>query len=328
MSTDDHPLRFYWNVLKASGARFADEDVPTRSAALAFYMVFSLPPMLLIILWTAGRVYREAAVREAVFAEIGAMVGEEGARQLMATIEGLDIQEPTWWATAAAVGAMLVTASTVLVTTQSALNRIFEVEPADTAGMGVWRMLRGRLVSFAMLVTVSFLLTVSLVVDALITAVDLFLARWIGGLSNLLMVVDSMLLDLAAMTVLFALLFRYLPDLRLEWRDIWFGALMTACWFMLGEYLIGFLIGSSEAADLYDAAGSVLVLMLWVYYASAIFLFGATFTATRAGLQRRNGRTVAIRRREANHFEPGQRPPKEEVSRCHGPRSEAESRKP
>ena len=282
MGPDDHPLRFYWNVLKASAARFTDKDLPTWSAALAFYMVFSLPPMLLIILWTAGRLYQEAAVREAIFSEIGAMVGEEGTRQVMATIEGLDVQEPTWWASAVAAGAMLVTASTVLITLQKALNRIFDAPAAESPGSSVWQVVRGRLVSSAMLVTLSFILSVSLAIDALITAIDAFLARWLGELPTWLGVVDSILLDLGATTVVLGMLFRYLPDVKLSWRDVWFGALLTAGCYTLGEYLIGFFIGSSEVAGLYDAAGSILVLMLWVYYASAIVLAGATITATRA----------------------------------------------
>lgn len=124
----------------------------------------------------------------------------------------------------------------------------------------------------------------SLFVDTLITASGRLVARWISGMSYYVILLDSFLLEVAATTLLFAMFLRYLPDESLRWKDTWFGALVTAVFFATGKYLIGIFIGSSETASLYDAAGSILVLMLWVYYASAIFLFGAAFTFVRARL--------------------------------------------
>ena len=135
-----------------------------------------------------------------------------------------------------------------------------------------------------MLASISFILLVSLVMNAIITEIGRQLSQWIGKLAVYLMVFDAMLLDLGATTVLFAMYFRYLPDDKIKWQDTWFGALLTAVVLTGGKYLIAIFIGNSEVADLYDAAGRILVLMLWVYYASAIFLFGATFTFTRAQL--------------------------------------------
>jgi membrane protein len=245
-------------------------------------MVFSLPPMLFIVFWTGELMYQEVEIRETVFSEIGALVGEEGARQLMGTIEGLNIEHPNLLAKLVGIVILLFTASTALVTIQNALNRLFEVPPADTMGKGIWQFIRHRLVSFAMLIILSFILSVSLIVDAAISALDLSLAAWLGQFSHALVVIDSLLVELLAMTLLFALMFRYLTDARLKWRDILISALLTAVLFSLGEYLIGYLIGSNEIANLYDAAGSVLVLMLWVFYASAILFFGASFTVSRA----------------------------------------------
>jgi membrane protein len=198
------------------------------------------------------------------------------------TVEGLDVQEPTWWATAVAIGAVLFTATTVLSTLQNALNRIFRVEREGSAASSIWRVLRDRILSVAMIVTVSFLLTVSFVVDAFLAQVGQFLAEWIGEGAALVVALDSFLLEFLATTVLFMLVFRVVPDVTLEWRDIRFGALLTAILFVVGKNLIASIIGQSNAADLYDAAGSILVLMLWVYYASALVLFGAIFTFTRA----------------------------------------------
>lgn len=287
-------VRFYGRVLEEAVARFLKEDALTQSAALAYYMIFSLPSILMIILWTAARFYREVAVREAVFSEIAGLVGKEGAGQLSATVEGLNIHALTWWATLAGIGLLVVTATTVLVTMQTTLNRLFEVEAADGEGLGIWKMLYHRLVSTAVLGTISFILLVSLLVDALISALAGFVSPWLGGWETYVMAFDAMLLRLVASTALFVMLLRYLPDVRLRWKDIWFGALVTAGLFAAGKNLIALLIGNSSAAGLYEAAGSVLVLMLWVYYGSATFLFGASFTFTRAKLlqEEREGRAL------------------------------------
>jgi len=276
-------LRFYWQVLKASIGKFADKGATTHASAMAFGMVFSFPPMLFIILWVAGRFQRDAEMRNALFAEIETLVGEDGALQLMATVENVDASEPTRWATALALGVLVFAASSVLVSARTALNSIFEVQASEA---GVWTELRGRFVSSAMLLTLTMILLVSLVVEALIASLGAAVERWIGEPAKYVLAFDYLLFDLVAITILVAMFFRYLPDAHLRWKDIWPGAAVTAGLFSVGQYLIGFLIGESQAATFYDAAGSVLVLMLWVFYASAIFLFGASFTSARAELLR------------------------------------------
>ncbi len=275
-------LRTYWKILKNSFSKFSDNNVLTHSAALSYYTIFSLPPMLLIILRIATQFYNEEEVKAAIFGQIADLVGQDGAQQLVNTINKLNIFEPTWWATAVGAAVLLFTATTVFVTMQNALNAIFSVKPVETKAFGLLKMLRDRFVSFALLVSIAFILLVSLLVDALLTAFGHHLQEWIGDISIVMIFVTSVALPLAVITLLFALLFKFLPDARLRWGDTWFGAFVTAVLFELGKYLIGFYIGNSETASLYDAAGSVLVVMIWVYYASAIFLFGATFTYVRA----------------------------------------------
>ncbi len=275
-------LRTYWKILKNSFSKFSDNNVLTHSAALSYYTIFSLPPMLLIILRIATQFYNEEEVKAAIFGQIADLVGQDGAQQLVNTINKLNIFEPTWWATAVGAAVLLFTATTVFVTMQNALNAIFSVKPVETKAFGLLKMLRDRFVSFTLLVSIAFILLVSLLVDALLTAFGHRLQEWIGDISTLMVFVTSVALPLAVITLLFALLFKFLPDARLRWGDTWFGAFVTAILFELGKYLIGFYIGNSETASLYDAAGSVLVVMIWVYYASAIFLFGATFTYVRA----------------------------------------------
>ena len=269
-------------ALKASFVTFSARGMMTHAAALSYYMVFSFPPMLFIVLWIAARFYREEAMRGALTGELGELVGSDGARQLMATIEGLDLNEPTWWASAVGVGAMLFTATTVLVTARNALNRIADVGAARAEHGSVWKLFLERMVSFAMLATISLILLVSLVLDALIASLRNLVAEWHGPLASALTAFDSVLMDVGASTVLIALFIRFLPDTAPPWRDIWAGSCLSAVVLAAGQNAIGALVGRSHAADLYAAAGSVLVLMLWVYYASAIFLFGATFAFSRA----------------------------------------------
>ena len=196
----------------------------------------------------------------------------------MTTIGDLSIEKPTIWATVIAVVVMLFTASTVLVAGQNALNRLLGYEAKRAPAQALWRMIRDRFLSLAMLLTIAFIMSVSMVLNALVVLLGSVLDSWNPSIASLVTFLDDAMVDLIVMSALFTMLFRYLPDVRLKWREIWFAAFLTADSVYGGQYLIGYIIGQSDAANYYDAAGSVLVLMLWVYYSSAIFLFGAVYT--------------------------------------------------
>ena len=279
---------FYWKVLKNAMIGFVNKGAFTQSAALAYYMVFSLPPMLLIIFWSAGLFYDEVLVREAIFNEFSKLIGENGSGQLMTTIEGLTSKKPTWWETTIGVGTLLFMVSTVYVTIQEALNRIFEIKITRSIAQGIWITLRDRFLSIAMLGIIALILTFSMVVSALIDAFAGNIENWIGDYAIWLRLFDNVLLNFIGLTLLFALMFRYMPDEKIKRSETWFGAVFTAILFIVGKSLIGIFIGNSQVADFYDAAGSILVLMLWVYYSSAIFLFGAIFTHSRTKLLNNN----------------------------------------
>ncbi len=284
MQFDSNILNFYLQVLKKSIVRFFNLDMPMHAAALSYYMVFSLPSMLLIIFWTSAHVYEEGAVREAIFTKIGSLVGHQGARQIMATLEKLSVEQPTFWASALGLGILLFFATSVFDAMRTAFNKMIPPEADESAGRSVWKLLRIRFIAFAMLISISFILLVSMVIHALISWVGVHLGQWVGETANFIVTFDFILLELGTTALLFGLYFRYLPDIRLKWRDIWLGATLTAGLLIMGKSLIAFFISNSTVADLYDAAGSILVLMLWVYYSSAILLLGATFTFTRAEL--------------------------------------------
>lgn len=275
---------FYWKVLKDSAERFLEEDTITTSAGIAFYMVFSLPPMLLVIFWISGFWYEEILVREAVFDEFGVLIGKQGADQLMNTLDKLSANKPTVWATIIGVGTLLFTASTVFVTLKKALNKIFEVTGKKTVKQGIVWMLLDRFLSIAMLSILAIILTLSMILNTLITAFNETLEKWLEDSNIWLVLFDHFVISLITLTLLFAITYRSIPDTRLKWKDTWFGAISTALLFIAGESLIEISIGNSQFANYYDAAGGLLILMLWVYYSSAIFLFGATITHFRAKL--------------------------------------------
>ena len=294
MHIDSNTLKFYPEVLKESIVRFFDDDMPIHAAALSYYMVFSLPSMLLIVLWTSARFYDEVAVREAIFAKIGGLVGHQGAGQIMATLEKLSVEQPTFWSTALGLGILLFFATSVFDAMRTALNKIAKVQTSDSVMRSFWKLLRIRFIAFGLLVSMSFILLVSMVIHALITKISDHLVSWFGEVAEFIVAFDFVLLEFGTISLLFALYFRYLPDNRLRWRDICLGAALTAGLLIIGKSLIAFFISNSTVADLYDAAGSILVLMLWVYYSSAILLLGATFTFTRAELLN-NGRDKSAR---------------------------------
>ncbi len=267
----------HWNILKNSLTKFSEDDIFTHAAALSYYTIFSLPPMLVVILFTTTRFYDESVVKNALYNQIGSMVGKEGAQQLLQTIEKMNVFEPSLWATILGVGILIFTSTTVLVTMQNALNKIFEVK-AKPEGWGILKMITDRFLSFTLLIALGFVMLVSLSVNAIIETFGKYLQDLYGGFSILLYTLTNWILPFAIITIMFALMFKFLPDARLKWNDTWFGAILTSILFMAGKHLISFYIGTSNVAGLYDAAGSIMVIMVWVFYASIIVMFGAVYT--------------------------------------------------
>jgi membrane protein len=187
---------FYWAVLKDSVVKFIDDDLQAHAAALSYYMIFSLPSMLLIVLWLSGQFYDEAAVRQAIFTEIGRMVGEGGAQQLMGTIDKFSIQKHSAWAGIVGLAVLLFFATSVFAAMRSSLNHVMQVKTVVSVRRGILSLLRARVIAFAMLISLSFILLVSLVLDALITATSAFLVLWIGDVASYIVFFDFLLLDL------------------------------------------------------------------------------------------------------------------------------------
>jgi membrane protein len=241
-------------------------------AALAYYTVFSLAPLVLVAIAIAGLVFGEKAAQGEIADEIQNVVGPTVAAAIQSMLESA--RDATGSTTASIIGIVLLIfgASGVFVQLQSSLNAIWDV-PTRTTG-GLWGFIRTRLLSFAMVLVIGFLLLVSLIVSTALSAMTGYLAPGQVALYELI----NQVVSFGLITVLFALIFKYLPECPVKWDDVWIGAAVTALLFILGKYLIGLYLAKGGAASAYGAAGSLVIILLWVYYASQILLFGAQFT--------------------------------------------------
>jgi membrane protein len=284
-------LRLYASLFKQAALAWIKDGAASMGAALAFYSAFSLAPLLLIVMAIAGLVYGADAARKAVVQQFAELIGPVGADAVGALLKAASTAETGGVATAIGVILLLVGATTVLVELENDLDRIWEAAPREQNGLV--SLVRVRLISFGMILGIGFLLIVSLVAGSAIAAVS---AHWNSSTigTTALFAIDFAL-SVAIFTALFGMLYKWLPNVYIAWRDVWTGALTTAVLFNIGRLAIGAYLGRSATASAYAAAGSVLVLLLWLYYSAQIFLFGAEFTWVHAKHRRAThaGRTAA-----------------------------------
>jgi membrane protein len=255
---------------------WSKDNVPRLGASLAYYTLFAVSPILLIAIAIAGAVYGPDAVRGQIVNEIGGLIGTEGAQAIQAILQGAHRNPTGTLAVIIGTATLIIAASGAFLELQHALNTIFRVK-TDPDKSGLKRLILSRLRSFGLVVSIGFLLLVSLLVSAALTALSNRIERNIVGGALLLQVIN-IIVSLAVMTLLFGLIYRLLPDVRLAWRNVWIGAFVTSLLFSIGKFLIGLYLGHSTVASSYGAAGSIVVLLVWVYYSAQIILLGAEFT--------------------------------------------------
>lgn len=280
-------MRRLWTVLTDAAAGFAADDCLSRGAAIAYYTVFSLAPMLVIAIAIAGFAFGEEAAQGAVAAQIEGLVGREAAEAVQNMIRGAAETGGGTLATLIGVGSLLLTASGTFSELQGSLNAIWKTEtpptePGSTVQQ-VSRFLRAKAAAIGLVAATGFLLLVSLVVSAAVSAMGTWLSAVMPGL-GLLVAALNIAISVALIAALFAAIYKVLPDRRIAWRDVILGAVVTAVLFTVGKWLIGWYIGSGAIVSSFGAAGSLAVLLLWVYYSAQIFLFGAEFTRAWAGI--------------------------------------------
>ncbi|MGQ3052048.1 MAG: YihY/virulence factor BrkB family protein [Roseateles sp.] len=266
----------WWALIKAALSAWIDDYAPSMGAALSYYTVFSLAPLLVIVVSVAGLLFGDEAVRGELFAQIAGLMGPEAAKAIQDMLAA--VSKPGAGALGTIVGAvvLLVGATTVFAELQDALDRIWRA-PARTGSSGLWGLLRARLLSFGLILGVAFLLVVSLVTSALIAALGKWWGGWFEGWEVLAQGLNTFV-GFGLTTAVFALIYKVMPRVKVGWGDVWVGAAVTALLFTLGRLLIGLYIGKSGIASGFGAAGSIAIVFVWVYYSAQIFLVGAEFT--------------------------------------------------
>ena len=292
-----------WTLIKDTVASFIADDALGRGAAIAFYAVTSLGPVLLIVIAVAGLAFGADAARDAIVGQFSGLMGQQSAELLQNIVKSASARTSGTLAGILGVVTLFLTASGVFSEMQAALNAFWKVEPKGTT---VGRLVRARAASLGLVVAMGFLLLVSLAISAGLAALSSYLDARLP-LASLALQGINFIVSLSLISVLFAAIYKVLPDKKLEWRDVGVGAVATAILFNLGKFLVGLYIGSSAIASSYGAAGGLIIVLLWIYYSAQIFLLGAEFTKAYAGrhgsqraqLRREPARPVASDRRES-----------------------------
>ena len=268
-------LRAVLALLKETFSEWYGDNAPRLGAALAYYTVFSLSPLLIIVIAFAGLVFGREAAQGQIVAQMQGLIGEESARAIQAMIESARKPSSGIIATVIGILTLLVGATGVFGELHDALNTIWEVKPKS--GLGLMAIIRDRFLSFAMVLGIGFLLLVSLAVSAGLAALGKFMDGMLPGAIYIGEIVNF-IISFGVIMLLFAMVYRILPDIEIAWSDVWIGAAFTSLLFTIGKFLIGLYLGRSSVASAYGAASSLAIILIWVYYSAQIFLFGAEFT--------------------------------------------------
>src|SRR5918999_2343515 len=267
------PIKHGWSLLKKATSAWSNDYAPSMGAALSYYTLFSIAPLLLIVIAIAGFFFGDEAVRGEITAGLSGLMGEQGGKAIEGMVAAAAEPKEGMIATVIGVIVLIIGATTVFGELQNSLDRIWRA-PAREAG-GVWSLLRSRLLSIGMILGIVFLLMVSLVFDAVLQTLG---KAWGTEGWQVVAQVVNFIVGFGLTTEGFALIYKLKPRARIEWHDVWVGAVVTAALFTIGKYLISLYIGRSAVASSFGAAGSLVVVMIWVYYSAQIFLLGAEFT--------------------------------------------------
>ena len=266
-----------WRVIKSAVDEWNKDNAARLAAALAYYTIFSIAPLLILVIAIASLFFDSAAVRDQLMAQIQSLVGVDGADFLRSVLDNANRpgEQSGWVASAVSIGLLILGATGVLTQLQTALNVVWDVKVKP--GMGFWAVIYKRVLSFGMVLGIGFILLVSLVLSAMVAGFSNYLHNVAPGLDSFSQVL-SFVVSFGVTTLVFALIFKFVPDVKISWGDVWFGGIVTALLFSLGKVLIGLYLGNSSFGSTYGAAGSVIILLVWVFYSAQILFFGAELT--------------------------------------------------
>ena len=268
-------LKGIWQLLKTTGQCWVKDNAARLGAALSYYTIFALPPLFVIVIFIGSLWLDERAVRSGLLEEVGGLIGKQGSEAIQSALTATNPHTTGLTASILAIGTLILTATGLFIELQSDLNSIWGVE--EKPGQGIWGFIKTRLLSFAMVVVIGFLLLVSLIVSAALAAIGKYFTALVPGL-NFVWTVVNWIVSFGVITVLFAMIFKVLPDVKIAWRDVWIGAGLTSLLFTAGKTLLGLYLGRNSTVTAYGAAGSLVLILLWVYYSAQILFFGAEFT--------------------------------------------------
>jgi membrane protein len=273
-------LQRSWEILKQTVLNFFQDDSFSYASSIAFYTIFSLPAILIISLSVGSTFYERDVVQEELINQVARLVGPESAGDIEQILINAALDSTGTFAKIVGIATLVFSATTVFISLQASLNKIWGIKPKPERGFV--KYLLDRLISLAMVMSVGFILLVSLVFDTVLVVVQTGLSKILAGWTLHIVTALNVVISLALITVIFALMFKVLPDAKIKWRDVWVGAIVTTAFFMLGKYMIGFYLGNSSVNSAYGAAGSLVIILIWVYYSTVIFLFGAELTSVYA----------------------------------------------
>ena len=261
---------------------FSADNIFKYSASLAYYTVFSIAPLLVVISTLFGFFFGKEAMQGQIYQQLNNLVGSKAALQIQEIIKNIHLAHDSFFATVVGLIVLLIGATSIFGEVQDSINKIWglRVKP----GKAWWKLILNRLLSFSLIVSMGFIMLVSLILNTVVVAFGKFIERYVSSYSVYFIQVTESVLSFLIVGFLFSLMFKILPDAKIKWKDVLFGGFITAVFFTFGKLAIGFYLGQSNLTSLYGAAGSIIILMVWVYYSSIILYLGAEFTKVHAKL--------------------------------------------
>ncbi|MEG0851611.1 MAG: YihY/virulence factor BrkB family protein [Flavobacterium sp.] len=275
-----------FGIIKETVSTFMDNKGLKLSASLAYYTLFSMAPLLLLVISLAGAFFGREAIEGSVFGELNGLVGNEAAAQIQQIIKNMELSGSTTLSLVIGAVSLIIGATTVFGDIQDSVNKIWSVKAKPEKG---WlKLVKDRLLSGSIIIGLGFLLIVALVVNGAVSAFDYLLKAWLPDFSVILLTALTALVNFLVLALLFGVIYKVLPDAKIKWRDVRAGALFTAALFMLGRYIIGIYIEKADVGSPYGAAGSLIIILIWVYYSAAILYISASFTKVYAAAKGEN----------------------------------------
>jgi len=284
-------------ILKNTFIEWNSKDPFRESAVIAYYSIFAIPGLFVLIIAVAGLFFGREVVNNHIVNQITSSMGEDTAGQIQSIVASQTEEKSSIWAAIIGIITMLIGATGVFVQFQKSLNTIWEVK-ADESKSGLWTLLRARLLSFGLIVSIAFLMMISLLISTLLAAFGGWLSSQFSESSLIVLRVVNFAISLGILTFLFALMLKVFPDAKIKWKDVWFGSFVTAILFIIGKFALSMYFGNADPASAYGAAGSIILVLLWVSYSSMIVLFGAEFTRQYANMHSGKPEPTEIARSE------------------------------